>query len=92
MFKLNENFEVDRRILKSDYIRYSPSKTSTKNFPNSQIWINIPREDSVTSLLKSYLFLSFEVIKEADDSRYANGNDTRLINLGPTALFSFFLN
>ena len=90
MFKLNENYEVDRRILKCDYIRYSPAETSTINTPNSQIYINIPREDSVISLLNSYLDLSFEVIKRADNSRYANGNDIRLVNLGPIALFSNF--
>ena len=83
MFKLNENYEVDRRILKCDYIRYSPAETSTINTPNSQIYINIPREDSVISLLYSYLDLSFEVIKRADNSRNANGNDIRLVNLGP---------
>ena len=90
MFKLNENYEVDRRILKCDYIRYSPAETSTINTPNSQIYINIPREDSVISLLISYLDLSFEVIKKDDNSRYANGNDIRLVNLGPVALFSNF--
>ena len=90
MFKLNENYEVDRRILKCDYIRYSPAETSTINTPNSQIYINIPREDSVISWLNSYLDLSFEVIKKNDNSRYADGNDIRLVNLGPIALFSNF--
>ena len=88
MFKLNENYEINRDILKCDYIRYSPAETSTINTPNSQIYINIPREDSVISLLNIYLDLSFEVIKRADNSRYANGNDIRLVNLGPVALFS----
>ena len=41
-------------------------------------------------LLKSYFDWNFEVTKNADSSRYANGNDIRLINLGPTALFSNF--
>ena len=90
MFKLNENYEVDRRILKCDYIRYSPAETSTTNTPNSQIYINIPREDSVISLLNCYLDLNFEVIKKADNSRYGNGNDIRLVNLGSIALFSNF--
>ena len=90
MFKLNENYEVDRRILKCDYIRYSPAETSTKSTPNSQIYINIPRKDSVISLLNSYLDLKFEVIKKLDDSRHGNGNDIRLVNLGPIALFSKF--
>ena len=90
MFKLNENYEIDRRILKCDYIRYSPAETSTINTPNSQIYNNIPREDSVISLMNSYLDLNFEIIKRADNSRYGNGNDIRLINLGPIALFSNF--
>ena len=40
--------------------------------------------------MNSYLDLNFEVIKKADDSRYGNGNDIRLVNLGPIALFSNF--
>ena len=90
MFKLNENYEVDRRILKCDCIGYSPAETSTINTPNSQIYINIPREDSATFLLNSYLDLNFEVIKKADNSRYGNNDDIRLVNLGPIALFSNF--
>ena len=90
MFKLNENYEVDRRTLKCDYIRYSPAETSTINTPNSQIYINIPRKDSVISLLNSYLDLNFEVVKRADNSSHENGNDIRLVNLGPVALFSNF--
>ena len=76
--------------MKCDYIRYSPAETSTINTHNSQIYINIPREDSVISLSKSYLDLNFEVIKNADDSRYGNGNDITLVNLGPSSLFSNF--
>ena len=91
MFKLSEKYDGNRNILKCDYIQYSQSETSTKNISNSQIYINIPREDSVFSLLKSYLDLNFEVIKKIDDSRYANGSDIRLINLGPIALFSNFI-
>ena len=90
MFKLNEKNEVDRRILKYDYIRCSPAETSTTNTPNSQINVNIPREDIVISLLFSYLDLNLEVLKKADSSRYGNGNDIRLINLGSLSLFSTF--
>ena len=90
MFKPKENYEVDQKILKCDYNRYSPAETSAINTPNSQIYINISREDSVISLLNSYLDLKFEVVKKADDSRYGNGNDLRLVNLGPIALFSNF--
>ena len=41
-------------------------------------------------MLTSYLDLNFEVIERADNSRYANGNDIRLLNLGPIAFFSNF--
>ena len=52
MFKLNENHEFDRRTLKCGYFRYSLAETSTKNVPNSQIYINTSREDSVISFVK----------------------------------------
>ena len=88
MFKLSENYEIDRRILKCDYIRYSPAEISTINTSNSQIYINIPREDSVFSLLNSYLELNFDVLHAVDNNRYVNANDIRLGNLGPIALIS----
>ena len=88
MFKLSEKDSINRDILKCDYIRYSPSEISKINTPNSQVFINIPREDSVISLLNSYLELSYDVLHAATNNRYANGNDIKLVNLGPIALFS----
>ena len=76
--------------MKCDYFLYSPAEISTIILPNSQIYINIHREDSVISLLYSCLEINFEVIRKADNSRYTNGNDIRLVNLGPIALFSSF--
>ena len=64
MFKLIEKCKIDRRILKCDFFRSSPRETSTINTPNSQIYIIIPREDSVISFSNSYLDLNFEVIKK----------------------------
>ena len=55
MFKINKKHSVNRNKLKCDYIRYSPSEISTINTANSQRSINIPREDSVITLLISYL-------------------------------------
>ena len=69
-----------------DYIRYSPAETTTINTPDSRLDIDIPTEDSVISLLDSYLELNFEVIKRIDKSRYANGYDVQLVNFGPFAL------
>ena len=65
MFNMNENYEVERKILKCDYIRYSPAETSTINISNSQIYNNIPREDTVISLLNNYLDLNLEDIKKS---------------------------
>ena len=88
MFKLNEKYEIKRDIFKCDYIRYSPSEISTINTTNSQIYINIPREDSVISLLNSYLELDFDVLHAGTNNRYEDGNNIRLVNLGPIGLFS----
>ena len=88
MFKLSEKYEVDRKILKCDYIRYSPAEICTKNTASSQVYITIPREDSVISLLNSYLELNFDVSQAATDNRYVDNDDIKLVNLGPIALFS----
>ena len=88
MFKLNEQCEFDRRIQKCDYKRYSPSKISTINTAKSQLYINILRENSVISLMNTFLDSTIEFIETADNSRYANGNDLRLLKLGPIAFFS----
>ena len=45
-------------------------------------------EDSVISLLNSFLELNFDVLHAATNNRYVDGNDIRLVNLGPIALFS----
>ena len=88
MFKLYENYEVDRRILKCDYIRYSPSEISTIITPNSQVYNNIPSGGSVNSLLGSLLRLNFDVLHAATNNRCTEGDDIRLANEGPIALFS----
>ena len=90
MFKLNENYQVDRRSLKCDYIRYSPSEMSTINTPNSPIYINIPRGDSVNGLLGSLLRLGFDVLHAATDNRYVDADGIRLANEGPSAFFSIY--
>ena len=88
MFKLNEKYEINRDILKCDYIQNSPSEISTINTANSQVYINIPRGDSVISLLNSYLELNFDVLHAATNNRYVDGNDITLVNLGSIGLFS----
>ena len=88
MFKLSEKYEIDRRIRKYDYIRYSPAEIFTINTANSQVFINIPRENRVISLLNSYLELNFDVLQAASDNRYVDTSNISLVNLRPIALFS----
>ena len=38
----------------------------------------------------SLLRLNFEVLHAATNNRYVDGNDIRLVNLGPIALFSIY--
>ena len=52
------------------------------------MYINIPREDSVISLLNVYPEINVDVVHAATNNRYVDGNDIRLVNLGPIALFS----
>ena len=42
-------------------------------------------------MLNSYFDLNFEVIKSAENSSYENGDDIRLVNLGPSASCSSFI-
>ena len=88
MIKLIEPYEVDQNILKCDYTRYASSEISTINTPKSQIDINIPRGDSVKSLLGSLPRIIFDVLHAATNNRYADGDDIRSVNEGPIALFS----
>ena len=90
MFKLSEKYQIDRRNLKCDYIRYSPSEISTINTANSEIYINIPREDSFIFLLKRYFDLNFDVLHAATTNRHVDNNDIWLINPAAIALFSNF--
>ena len=88
MFKLEEKCEIKRNTLKCDFLWYSPSEISTINTASSQIYVNVPKEDSIISLLNSYLDLYFDVLHAATNVRYANNNIISLVILGPIAFCS----
>ena len=90
MFTLNEKYENDGKVLKSDYITYSPSKLSTINTVISQKFINMPREDSLVSFLPCYADLKFDLVHAATNNNYADVNDMRLVNLAPITYFSSY--
>ena len=39
-------------------------------------------------MLNSYIELNFDVLHAATNNRYVDGNDIRLVNMGPVALYS----
>ena len=86
-FNLKNTKKLSREFYKSDFYRYIPSSLTTVNNNNSSITINLPREDSYISLQKSYILIDFEVT-HVDDTKYVDGNEISLVNLGPVALFS----
>ena len=88
MCKLNKKYEVNRSISKSVYLRHSPSEINTINIAHSQIYINIPRKESVICLLYSCLDVNFDVIHAATNNRDADDNDIKIITLGPIGSFS----
>ena len=76
---------------KSNYIRFSSSEISTINTAISQIFINILRGDSVNSLLGSRLRVNFVILHAATKNRYVDVDDIRLVNEGPIALSSNYM-
>ena len=50
MFKISQNYAVDRPILQCEYIRYTPPWLNLVNGENNQIFIDSSREDSVIPL------------------------------------------
>ena len=63
-------------------------KISTINIANSQIYINLPREDSLISSLKSFLDLNFDVLHAATNNRYIDNDIVWLISLAAIAVTS----
>ena len=76
MFELKEKYGNDRKL-------YSiiTKRISTMNTLNSQIYIILPGEGSVISLLNSCIHLSSDVIHAATNTRHTDGIDIRLVNL-----------
>ena len=56
---------------------------------NSQYLIDIQRDSSVFPLKDKIVELNLDVVHEAE-TEYAVGNHTKLVNLGPIALFGEF--
>ena len=77
---------IERTKLKSDFVQYRPASTAGMN-GNATFKINIPREDAFIDIRDSYLEMEVHILKNADDSRYADGNDIQPNNLFGISLF-----
>ena len=89
MFNLSQKYAVDRPILKCDFTRYTPPSLNIVNGENNQIFVDVPREDSASSLKDSYLEIDFNVTDRAGaHGRYVDNDHIRLVHLGPIALFN----
>ena len=49
--------------------------------------VTLPREDAYVCLQNSYISIDFEVVKDADNTRYADFDEIALFNFGSVALF-----
>ena len=70
-------------MLECNYIRFAPHSLANINTANEQSFIDIPREESVLSLIESYLELDFDVKVDDTKDRFL-----ARVNLGPNASFS----
>ena len=86
MLQINERYEVDRSIFKCDYIRYTPTSLNNVETPNTQTFIDIPKEDDVNFLRDSYFELDFKSFHNEGADDYVKA-DIRLVNLAPIAFF-----
>ena len=83
---INDSFEIDRAIEKSDFKYCTPSYLAAVNSANSQKLVKIPGDDLIASVEHSYLRLDFDVFKIMDDTRYVDGANI-LVTSGPVASF-----
>ena len=74
-----------RPNFKSNYIRYDPKSITNANTANEQMFIDIPREDSVISLKHCNLESDFDLKLTGTDRRFPAADNIRLIDLGSIA-------
>ena len=88
MFSLINKNAVDKPFHKSDSIINSLNSLASINNNSSNISIKLPREDAYICLRNSYISVDFEVVKDADYTRYTDGDELALVNFGLVPAFS----
>ena len=84
---LKIKYALDVPIHAIDFIRHSPSSLPSINNFNSNISINLPKEDAYICSQNYHLTLELEVLKN-ENTRYVDNDQICLINFGHVALFS----
>ena len=86
---MSQKYAVDRPVVECEYIRNTPPSLYLVTGENNQVFIDIPREESATSLKDSYLELDFSVTHRARAHvGYVEIDHIRLVNLGHIAFLS----
>ena len=78
-FDLNTTYEFNNDIHKSKIINYKPNNLATMNTVNTNININLNREENLLNIHDSYLEIEFVVSNNAGGV-FANDANTRLVN------------
>ena len=83
MFKLSAFQKIEKSILSCDYNRYLLESLIQTDTVFIQVLIDKAGEDSVISIIDSFLKLNFDVVIAADNRAYTADNDINLVDIGP---------
>ena len=88
LFILSQNFIEEKSFPKWDYLRYTPPSMCQVIVQNNQIFFDIPRQVSTTSLKDCNLEIEFNVTHRATaHAQYADLIPIGLVKIGPVASF-----
>jgi len=87
ILKITEKPEIDESIEEYEYHSYEPI-TGTDLHRPGEIKINIETQDLFTHPSESYLVFDGKLVKNADDTEYANADIITLTNNAVMHLFS----
>jgi len=87
ILKITEKTEIDESIEEYEYHSYEPITGTDLNRPG-KIRINIEMQDLFTHPSESYLVFDGKLVKNADDTEYANADVITLTNNAMMHLFS----
>ena len=88
MFKLPDNYIVDRSILRCVYICYTPWTKLSANKKNVQLYYDLKRKDSVMFVEEYYVERESDKKRGVASEAFEDGKNLRFVNLCPIVLLS----